>query len=495
VNGVEALWLVYTPLLTYARAEGRAGTTLIPGLAEALPAISDGGRTYRFTLRPGLRYSDGREVRASDFEHSIKRVLHLKSGGSAFFEGIAGARRYIALGSAGGDVSGIKTNDDSREIMIRLDRPDGSFSHVLAMTFAGVVPGDTPFRDTTRRPPPGVGPYRITSSIPYRRFVMERNRDFHVPGIPPGYIDKITTRIVRSEARQAQAVIDGRLDAMQDPPPASFLGRIKRRRREQYREHTTASTYYFFLNHRVPPFDDPLVRKAVNYGVNRGALARTFPGGALTPACSFLPPHVPGYDQALDRGQCPWGDPTGRPQVRRARALIRRAGAAGSAVAVWGNNDAPTPSITRAYARMLNAVGLRASVKILDGSVYFQTIGNARTRAQTGFTNWYQDFPHPWNFFHLVDGNLIRRVNNMNFGNVDVPSINRRVEALRTRPRLTADVVRGWAGVNRRVVVGAHTVPYAHRRLTTFVSERMDIDRCSRFHPVYFNDYSSWCLK
>lgn len=70
----EALWLVYTPLLTYKRVGGEEGTELIPGLAEGLPEISQDGRTYRLKLRKGLRYSDGRPVRASDFEHTIKRV-------------------------------------------------------------------------------------------------------------------------------------------------------------------------------------------------------------------------------------------------------------------------------------------------------------------------------------------------------------------------------------------------------------------------------------
>src|SRR5215212_7055012 len=88
VNGWEPMWLVYTPLLTYARAEGSAGSKLIPGLAKELPKISEDRLTYRLTLRDGLKYSDGSPVRASDFEHTVKRVLNLESGGSAFYLGI-----------------------------------------------------------------------------------------------------------------------------------------------------------------------------------------------------------------------------------------------------------------------------------------------------------------------------------------------------------------------------------------------------------------------
>src|ERR671912_30681 len=78
VNAIEPSWLVYTPLLTYARVEGPEGSKLIPGLAEELPDISQDGLTYKLKLRDGLKYSDGKAVKASDFEHAIKRVLNLE---------------------------------------------------------------------------------------------------------------------------------------------------------------------------------------------------------------------------------------------------------------------------------------------------------------------------------------------------------------------------------------------------------------------------------
>ena len=112
VNGIEPLWLVYTPLITYAREEGQAGAQLIPGLAEALPDISADGKTYKLKLRSGLKYSDGTPVKASDFEHAIKRVLNLESGGSAFYLGIEGAQDYLDAGKAEGRHLG---NHDGRQ--------------------------------------------------------------------------------------------------------------------------------------------------------------------------------------------------------------------------------------------------------------------------------------------------------------------------------------------------------------------------------------------
>ena len=494
LGGWEPMWLVYTPPLTYRHAEGEQGAELIPGVAEALPTISPDGKTYELTLRKGLRYSDGTPAKASDVEHTIKRVLNLESGGSAFFLGIEGAEDYVDAGRADADIPGIETDDRTGEITIKLTEPDGTFSNVLAMNFAGVVPGDTPFENLTKSPPPGIGPYKITESVPNRQFVLERNRRFHIPGLPDGKLERITTRIVTSGTRAAQGVISGELDYMQDPLPPDIKREIKAKYSDRYEEHPTSSTYYLFLNVRVPPFDQEQVREAVSYGVDKPALARLF-GGDLAPGCSFLPPGVPGYDRALDVEDCPWGNPNEPPDVERARRLIAEAGAEGANVTVWGDTLEPDDELAAAYAEMLNKIGLDAELKILDNAVYNQTIGNARTEAQTGVTAWFQDFPHPKNFFFLVDGAAIQTTNNQNFGNVDDPEITAGIAELSGEPKLTPEVTDRWGELNRQLVEEGWIVPFGHTTRPTFVSERMDFENCTLFHPVYNNDYSSFCLK
>jgi peptide/nickel transport system substrate-binding protein len=497
VNGTEPGWLVWTPLLMYPHKEGLEGAKVVPGLAEAMPKISKDGKTYELTLRKGLKYSDGTPVKASDFEHEIKRVLNLESGGSAFFLGIVGAQQYVDKGKADGDISGIETDDATGKITIHLKEADGSFTNVLAMWFAAPVPSSTPFKNQTENPPPGVGPYKITSSVPNRQFVMERNTFYDknpLPDAPPGNIDKITTKIVKSAEKQAQDVINGDLDYMQDPPPADIKPEVKSKYSDRYDEHVTSSTYYMFMNTRTPPFDNPKVRQAVNYGLDKPALARLF-AGELQPGCSFLPPGMPGYDEKLDVDGCPWGNPNQPPDLEKARSLLKEAGADGAKVTVWGNNDDPTDKVTEAYADQLNKIGFKATPKILDGGVYFQTIGSAKTAPQTGFSDWFQDFPHPKNFFFLVDGKSIQPTNNQNYGNVDDPEITAGIAKLNKEPELTDDVANQWKDLNDKLVERAWIVPYGHRKLATFLSERMDFDNCSLFHPVYYNDYSSFCLK
>jgi len=489
-NSWEPLWLVYTAPLTYRHAEGAEGAELIPGAAEALPTISEDGRTYSFKLRDGLEYSNGKPVKASDFEHSIKRVLNMESGGTYLFEGIVGATDYIEGGKADADIAGIETDDATGEVTIRLDEPDGSFSNVLATTFAGLVPSTTPFENQTENPPPGVGAYEITESVPNRQFVMKRVPGFDIPDVPKGKIDTITTKIVKSNARQAQDVIDGKLDYMQDAPPTDLTAQIKASHGDRYKQWPTLSVSYFFLNHDLPPFDDRKVREAVNVAIDSRAIARLF-GGRLEPTCNLVPQGIPGHAQ-LD--PCPYGDPNGPGDVAKAKRMVEEAGATGEKVTVFTNTDTNRPQIGEHYTALLDDIGLDADLRVVDGAVYFDTIGNQKTMAQTGLVNWYADFPHPATFVQQIDGSTIADTSNPNQGNVRDSEISDEVAALLPEADL-ASVADRWAALDERAVEQAHIAPFGSEELTTFLSERMDFENCSLVHPLYGNDYSSFCLK
>ncbi|MGH2941157.1 MAG: ABC transporter substrate-binding protein [Solirubrobacteraceae bacterium] len=487
----QALWTVYTPLLTYEHAEGARGATVVPGLAEKLPAVSADGRVYRLRLRSGLKYSDGTAVKASDFEHTIKRVLNLESSGASFFEGIAGAQRYITARRATADLAGITTDDATRDITIRLTRPDGRFAYILASQYAALVPSTTPFQNRSANPPPGVGPYRLANVRVNRGFELVRVAGFDVPGQAAGKLDRIEVSVVKDRRRQTQDTIDNKIDYMSDPPAPDQLRAVRGRYGgERYKEVVTNSTFFYFLNHDVPPFDKPAAREAVNHAIDKRALARLF-GGLLEPGCNFLPPDMKGYER-ID--PCPWGDPRAAPDLAKARALVKRAGVAGQEVTVWGEQQPEPKAVAEYLSDVLNEIGFEARPRIVASSVYFATIGNRRTRAQAGFANWYQDFPHPANFLLLVDGASIQPTNSVNLGNVDDPQIDALLDKANTSADIDA-VADDYAKADRLVVERAHLVPYGHRKLTVFTSERVDFDGCTVWHPVYALDFTQLCLK
>jgi peptide/nickel transport system substrate-binding protein len=491
-----ALSQVYTPLLTYRRVEGDSGTELIPGLAAELPKVSPDGRTYTLRLRKGLAYADGTPVQAGDFELALKRVLNLGSPAAPFFEHIAGTVDYERRGEADADISGIETDDGTGRIVIRLERPYAAFDHLLAMTPAAPVPAKTPFKDMTEEPPPGTGPFQITRSEPNREFVLERNPRFAslgIEGVSPAQVERITVRIIADKTKQAEDVLAGKLDYMADSPPPDMLPTVRSEAGDRYEQHLVVSTNWFFMNGRVPPFDDPRVRRAVNYAVDKEALARVY-AGQLRPGCSFLPPGMPGYDKRLDTSACPFGDPRKPPNVARARALIKAAGAEGAKVTVWGFNQTPQADVSQTYAAMLDEIGLDTDVRLVNFAVWRQAIGNKKNRPQTGFDAFTQVFPHPLTFFELVTSDAIQPTNNKNTSNIADPAIDSAVRRLE-RERSIDSVRDDWARLDRYLIDQAYLVPYGHRIRGTFVSERMDFENCTVFHRIYLEDWSHFCLK
>jgi peptide/nickel transport system substrate-binding protein len=487
----QALWLVYTPLLTYAHAEGAAGSQLVPGVAEALPRISADGRTYRLKVRGGARFSDGSAVKASDFEHTVKRILNLESVGTSYFQGIEGARSYLEAGRSRGDISGIDTNDRTGQITIRLTEPDGSFANVLAMNFGGVVPSGTPFSNRTKRPPAGVGPFKLANVRSNRGYELVKVPGFELGTVPQAKLDRISVRVVKNRSRQTQNTIRNDLDYMTDPPAPDQISSVRQRfEGKRYKEFVTNSTYFFFLNHRTPPFDKKAVRQAVNFAIDERALTRVY-GGLFEPGCNFLPPAMKGYKKIEP---CVYGDPDAPPNLARARQLIEQSGADGDSVRVYGTDEPEAKATVEYLADVLTQIGLKARPRIIAGEAYYAQVGSAKTKAQIGFANYFQDYPRPSSFFTLVDGAAIQPTNSPNFGNVDDPQINTTLARANRNPDVDA-VADDYAAIDRRLLDEAHLVPYGNRKLSVFVSERINFEDCTLWHPVYNLDYASLCLK
>src|SRR5438876_8525926 len=128
-----AMWNVYETLVTYKHVDGGAGYKLVPGLAQSLPTVSSNGRVYKFKLRKGLKYSNGKPVKASDFKWAIKRGFLAQGQGVGFYTDIVGAEAYSKNPTPGGNIPGIIINNKKRTITIKLVSPRGDFLTILAL--------------------------------------------------------------------------------------------------------------------------------------------------------------------------------------------------------------------------------------------------------------------------------------------------------------------------------------------------------------------------
>jgi peptide/nickel transport system substrate-binding protein len=488
-QSAEPDWITYTPLVTYRHATGTAGGELIPGLATALPEVSRDGLTYTLTLRRGLTFSDGRPVRASDFAYTIQRAIKVNWGGKSFYTTyIDGAAAYDR-GSAD-SISGIKTDDATGRIVIRLTEPYGGFANVLAFPSSGLVPRGTAMRNLSNDPPPGVGAYMYTQASVNRGFTLQRNprfARFGIPDIPTGHLDTIRVTIVSNTQSEAQRVLNNEADVFDagDTLPPALLPQIESTARDRFSREPIPSTYYFFLNTTKAPFDNAKARQAVNMAIDREAMVR-LASGFLEPTCWFLPDGIVGHPGSDVR--CPYGD---RPDLAAAKRLVQESGTAGTKITVWGQERSPRREYVDYYTDLLNKLGYDATERIIADEVYFPTIGSAQTDPQTGFADWIQDFPNPSDFYLLMDARAIQPTNNQNFSKVDDPHIQAELRRLNPVPATKLDSVADeWSALDQYTARRAYVVVYGTETMPKFFSDRMNFDSAV-FHPTYLNDWST----
>jgi peptide/nickel transport system substrate-binding protein len=491
VEGWETLYNVYTPLLTYKHAKGEDGTKVVPGLAEAMPTVSPDGKTYKLKLRSNMKYSDGTPIKASDFTYAIQRLFKANSGGSVFYETIVGAKDYA--GGTANTISGIVTDDATGDITITLTEPNGTFDSILGLTFAAPVPPSTPLdKDATNNPPPSSGPFMISSVQAPQTMTLERNPNFKTvkdagaTDVADASVDKITITQNKSNTAQVTDIEQNRVDYMSDPPDADRLAEVKSRFGDRFRMEESINTYYFWMNNQKAPFNDLRVRQAVNYAIDPEALNRVF-GGRLHASQQILPPGMPGYQEfTLYPGQ----------DMNKAKQLIAEANPADKDITVWTDDEPDRKRIGEYYHDVLSQLGFNATLKVISGDVYWATIGNQSTPdLDTGFGDWFQDFPHPDDFFRpLLNGASILPTNGNNYSRANYPELDAKMNELRTKQLEDPGVKDQYAALDKAYMEQAAWAPYGNEQYTTFLSERMDFDKSYR-HLLFSQDFSSFAIK
>src|SRR5262245_17047662 len=312
-------------LLNYPDSAGPNGTRLRPEIAAAMPTLSDHGRTYTFLVRPGFRFSppSNETVTAQTFRHTIERALSPRLGnyapGANFASDIVGARAFRAGRSP--HIAGISARGN--RLSITLLRPAGDFLTRLSMSYFCPVPLDEPVVPSGLTGAiPSAGPY-YTASIEGHRTVLLRNP--HYAGPRPRhaarivYTDNIPTpKAVSLAARGAVDVLPWDIDPLSPLWPGGALDRREgpgtsaaREGRQRYFPEVSRGVLWLVFNTRRPLFRSLRLRRAVNYALDRPALAA--PWGA-PPADDYVP-------RAISGQQSEHIYPVDGPDLRTARRL------------------------------------------------------------------------------------------------------------------------------------------------------------------------------
>ena len=402
VNYTAQFWqmfsLAYDGLLAFRKVPGPGGNEIVGDLAEAVPAPTDGGLTWLFRLRPGIRFSNGAPVRPADVAASFRRLFRVSSPtADSFYGAIQGAGACLRA-PAGCALEGVMADDAAGTVTIRLSRPDPEFAKKLALPHASVLPDTAPDADAGTVPLPGTGAYRIDHYDPGDSLRLVRNphfREWSVDAQPDGFPDAIDYDFGLEDEAEITAIQNGQADWTFDAPPADRLAELGARYADQVHLNPAYAMWFLPLNTRLPPFDDVRVRRALNLAVDRRAVVKLFGGARLaTEACQVLPPGLPGYQP-----YCPY--PLDLPRAQR---LVAESGTAGQTVTLVIDGSPVARAIGTYMLDVLRDLGFVPRLRSLSSNVQFTYIQNTNNQVQASLTTWYADYASAGNFLGGIFG-------------------------------------------------------------------------------------------
>jgi YVTN family beta-propeller protein len=468
-------------LVAFNQVAGVAGTQLVPDLAVSLPTSTDGGKTYTFQLRKGIRYSNGRPVKASDFRWTFERDLQIGHQ-FTYYDAIVGAARCKSGKRC--DLSrGIVTDDAANTVTFHLVEPDPEFLYQLAIGHAYVVPAGTPPHDIGTHPLPATGPYMIASYRPKRVLRLVRNpyfREWSKAAQPDGFPDTIVIEIGGSIDQAIDDVVRGKVDLLSTlwstVLPSDRLAALRTRHARQVHVNPSQLVAGLFLNTRIAPFDRLEARRALSYGIDRAAAVETQGGpDQAVPTCQILPPDYPGY-----RPYCPYkaGSTTSgtwtSPDLAQARALVARSGTRGMKITVWDYKG--YPGFGPVTVDLLRSLGYRASLKTAGGA-YPPRFFDSRVKAQIGWWGWGTFYPAASAWFSPTVTCAAFQPDsraNVNPAQFCDPRIDREIR-LAVSEQVTDPVAarRLWERIDREVVDQAPLVPLIVWNVVDVLSKRV----------------------
>ncbi|WP_406464422.1 ABC transporter substrate-binding protein [Streptomyces sp. NBC_00111] len=466
--------LVFRTLTTRNRENGAAGAEVVPDLATDLGTPSKNATVWTYTLKDGLKYEDGTAITSADIKYGIERSFAAElSGGAPYLrDWLIGGADYQGPYKDKKGLDSIEVPDD-KTIVFHLNKPEGEFPYLATQTQTTPVPQAKDKGTKYEEHPVSSGPYKVVSNEnDGERLVLERNPHWSAATDEErkAYPDRIDVR-----SGLDSAVINQRLSASQGADAAAVttdtnlgpaeLAKVSGDKKLAARVGTGRFGYtnYIAFNPKVKPFDDPKVRQAISYAVDRSSVINAAGGSSLAePATTYLPNQKSFGYTAYDH--FPAGE-TGN--AAKAKELLKEAGhPKGLKVTLTHSNDKDfetSPEIATALQAALKKAGITVELKGLEGNDYSDTIHSASKEPGFFLAHWGADWPSGGPFLApIFDGRqIVKDGANFNTGFLNDASVNKEIDEINKLTDLDA-AARRWGALDKKIGEQALTVPLFH---------------------------------
>ncbi|MER8094654.1 ABC transporter substrate-binding protein [Streptomyces goshikiensis] len=467
--------LVFRTLTTRNREDGAAGTKVVPDLATDTGKANADATEWTYTLKDGLKYEDGTPITTADIKYGIERSFAAElSGGAPYLrDWLIGGESYEGPYKNGGKGLDSIVVPDEKTITFKLRKPEGEFPFLATQTQFAPVPKAKDTGVTYEAHPVSSGPYKVVKNDgDGEHLTLERNEhwDPKTDEERKAYPDKIDVRsgldaavinqrLSTSSGADAAAITT---DTNLGPAELAQIGGDKQLAARVGTGHFGYTNYLAF-NPKVAPFDNPKVRQAISYAVNRTSVVNAAGGSALAePATTFLPEQEAfGFTKYDHFPAGATGD------AAKARELLKEAGFPDGIGITLTHNTAQNrqtgPEIATAVQQALAAAGITVKLEGLENNAFNERRWDARNTPGFFLSRWGADWPSGGPFLApIFDGRqIVTNGSNYNHAQLDDPAVNTEIDEIAKLTDLAAAGKR-WGALDKKIGEQALDVPLFH---------------------------------
>jgi peptide/nickel transport system substrate-binding protein len=465
-------------LVTFKPVPGVGNLELVPDLAESLGVASDGGKTWTYKIRSGIKYDDGTVITSKDIKYAVERSNYSKElqNGPKYFKQYLtdnpGGYKGPYLDKSDTGLKSIATPDD-QTIVFHLTKPFAEFDYLASMPQTAPVPKAKDKGLDYKKAVVSSGPYKIDSYDIGKSLVMSRNPNWVAAtdpirkALPDGYNVQLGQTADDIDARLQAGQLDIDLDGVgvQVAAQAKILGSPDLKK---LTDVTTGGTLsYLGLNANIAPLDNIHCRKAVEYATDKVAAQTAF-GGPVTGgkiATTVLPPTVSGYVKAdtYPDGADNHGD------IAKAKEELAACGKpTGFDMVMSARSDRPKEmQMEQGLQQGFAKVGIKVTFKNAPFSDYISTATASPAYVRKNkigiiFAKWSSDWPSGFGFLsQIVDSRAIKPSGNANYQETKIPAVDKMLDDATANQDKTARE-KLYGQIDTAVMTDASIVPLVY---------------------------------
>ncbi|MER6994250.1 ABC transporter substrate-binding protein [Streptomyces sp. NPDC000410] len=425
---------------------------------------TDGGKTWTYTLKSGVKDANGNEITSADVRHTIERLYapFVTDGPIYLQTWLSGEGTTYRKALPDGPYKGKHLPDtvletpDAKTVIFKFKEPQADLPQALAMTGYSIVPAKGDTKEKYDTAPVAVGPYKVADFKPGKsmKLVKNTNWDPKTDSVRHQYVDGFEVTFNQDDEAQTKQILADRGEAknaiqLTGTVATTQVRNVVTNAEAKKRTIQGYQPYVWQLNFNLDRMKDKKVRDAIAIAMPSANVYQP-DGGAYggEVATGLLAPTLPGFEKDYDpfgKAKKPGGD------IEKAKKMIEEAGAKGKKVVYAYANSPKRQQQSVVIENALTKIGLDVQKKEIDNATWYEQVGKVNNGLDLYMTGWGQDWASASTVIPpLFDGKQLQDGSSV-YSHINDPKVNAEIARIK---KLTdpAEAQKGWTALHHDIV-------------------------------------------